>query len=63
MKLIVNGQEQETPCKKVKLDEHFTPNEIKKDKSLYLVVNAEMMSPNPKPKPAIIIINTGTNKI
>ena len=30
MKLIVNGVEQESPCKKVKLDQHLTPAEIKK---------------------------------
>jgi hypothetical protein len=30
MKIIVNGVEQEIPCKKEKLDRHFTPAEIKK---------------------------------
>jgi hypothetical protein len=30
MKIIVNGIEQENPCKKEKLDKHFTPAEIKK---------------------------------
>ena len=29
-KIIVNGVEQETPCKKVRLDKELTPEQIKK---------------------------------
>lgn len=29
IKIVVNGVEQETPCKKVKLPQHKTPEEIK----------------------------------
>ena len=29
-KIIVNGVEVSQPCKKVKLDQHLTPSEIKK---------------------------------